>query len=116
MIRSPLAAIGIAASFLVASAPREASTEPARTPPKAKPSATTQSDIERLEKKVAEHQRVLEKMVKLQQQYLTSMMSLLADTGASGDSEPRTDGRSRADAEPRADAKTEGKTDARGEA
>jgi plastocyanin len=73
-----IAVIGIATSLFVVSAPRVASTQPARTA-KAKTRPPTQADIQRLEKKIADQQRVLEKLVKLQQQYLTSMMSLLSD-------------------------------------
>src|SRR5262245_56044416 len=85
MIRSPIAVIGVAASLLVASAPRTGLTEPTHAPAKTKPPAT-QADmdrIDRIEKKVAEQQRILEKLLKLQQQYLNTMTAVITDSGGS---------------------------------
>src|SRR5262245_50132606 len=86
MIRSPIAVIGLAASLLVASAPRTGLTEPTHAPAKTKAAPATQADmdrIDRIEKKVAEQQRILEKLLRLQQQYLSTMTALITDSGGS---------------------------------
>ena len=57
---------------LVAFTAREARTEPRRT----KPAAATKADIERLEKRIEEQQKQLEKLTKLQQQYLQSLRGM----------------------------------------
>jgi plastocyanin len=117
MIRKTIATIGLVTSFLVASAPREALTQPAHAPAKPKTSPATQTDIERLEKKLADQQRMFEKLVKLQQQYLMSVMGLISDTGGAlpppvTDPEPKLDPKPSPDAKPdkplpKADAKLE---------
>ena len=42
----------------------------------------TQADLDRLEKRVDDQQRLLEKLVKLQQQYLSALVALMPDPGA----------------------------------
>ena len=50
-------------------------------PPAAKREPATQAELERLEKKIAEQQRMLEKLLRLQQQYLQSLVALMPDGG-----------------------------------
>jgi plastocyanin len=57
-------------------APRDGLTEPARK------KVVTQADLDRLDKKIADQQRTLEKLIKLQQQYLQAMMALMPDASA----------------------------------
>jgi plastocyanin len=73
MTRISIVTIGL----LVAFSAREAATQPT----KVKARAATQADIERLEKKIADQQRVLERLVKLQQQYLSQVIAILPDPG-----------------------------------
>jgi plastocyanin len=65
----------------------------------------TQADIDRLDKKIAEQQHLLEKLVGLQRQYLQSVISLVPDMGGSplplAEPEPKV-----ALVEPKPDAKT----------
>jgi plastocyanin len=68
-------ALLIGAVIFLGAAPREAWSQPKA----AKPKPVTQADIERLEKKIAEQQRMIEKLVKLQQQYLQSLLALMPD-------------------------------------
>jgi plastocyanin len=48
----------------------------------AKTKPVTQADIERLEKKIADQQRIIDKLIRLQQQYLQSLLTLSSDSGA----------------------------------
>lgn len=75
-----------AAAFL-GTAPDEAWSQPRRAPV-AKPKPATQADIERLEKKIAEQQRVIERLVRLQQQYLQSLVALMPDSGGAAAAPP----------------------------
>jgi plastocyanin len=79
MTPTRLATIGFAASLLVVSSTREALTQPAKT----KPRGASQADVDRLERKVADQQQLLLKLIKLQQQYLASMVALMPDPSAS---------------------------------
>jgi plastocyanin len=101
MIRkNTIATIGLAASFLVASAPREALTQPVHIAAKLKTNAATQADIDRLEKKISDQQHVLERLVKLQQQYLMSIMGLIPEAGTATSPPPLA-----AEPEPRFESK-----------
>lgn len=53
----------------------------ARSDPR-RPKLATQADLDRLEKKVDDQQRLIEKLVKLQQQYLAALVALVPDPGA----------------------------------
>jgi len=74
-----IVALTVGAAVFIGAAPDEAWSQPRRAAPKPKPA--TQADIERLEKKIAEQQRVIEKLVRLQQQYLQSLVALMPDSG-----------------------------------
>jgi len=105
MIRNTIAMIGLATSLLVTPTPRVALAQPARVAAKLKTNLATQADIDRLEKKLADQQRMFEKLLKLQQQYLTSVIGLLSDTAAAplpfvAEPEPRLDPRPGPDAKP----------------
>jgi plastocyanin len=84
-----IVALSLGAALLVGAAPREAWTQPRRPLPAAakKPAPVTQADIERLEKKIAEQQRLLERLMRLQQQYLQSLVALMPD-GVGGSTVP----------------------------
>jgi plastocyanin len=58
--------------------PRSAVAQPAR----AKPSYATRADLDRLEKKLDEQQRLLGRLVVLQEQYMKAITMLLKDLGA----------------------------------
>jgi plastocyanin len=73
--------LALGAAILVGTAPREAWSQGRPRAAAAKPKPATQADIERLEKKIAEQQRMLERLIRLQQQYLQSMASLMTDSG-----------------------------------
>jgi plastocyanin len=72
-----LTKIPFVASLLVVVAARDGAADP-----KPRPKPATQADIDRLEKKIADQQHLLERLVKLQQQYLQSVIALVPDTGA----------------------------------
>jgi plastocyanin len=117
-------ALVVGATIFVGTAPREAWPQPKVA---AKPKPVTQADIDRLEKKIADQQRIIEKLIRLQQQYLLSISALMSDPNAPtptplpadviAKAEPRTAPPSTAaktdaqvDTGPKADAKP-GKTD-----
>lgn len=54
---------------------------PATAQPKKRPAPATQDDIARLEKKLEEQQKMIDKLVALQKQYLVSLHSILEGTG-----------------------------------
>jgi plastocyanin len=97
-----IVALSLGAALLVGAAPREAWTQPRRPVPVAakKPAPATQADIDRLEKKIAEQQRLIERLVRLQQQYLASLVALMPDAGGGGPPPPLV-----AAAEPKVDPK-----------
>ena len=105
-----IVALALGAALLVGAAPREAWTQPrtpARPPAAAKPKPVTQADIERLEKKIADQQRMLEKLVRLQQQYLQSLIAAMSEGGSTSPDlvarvEPRVDPKA-----PKSDAQIE---------
>src|SRR5262245_2660907 len=74
MTRTNIATIGLCAALAVLAVPNTGRGEPKKKP-------VTQADIDRLEKKIADQQRMLEKLVKLQQQYLQQLVALLPDPG-----------------------------------
>lgn len=79
-----IVALSLGAALLVGAAPRDAWTQPKAPgrPPVAaakKPAPVTQADIERLEKKIADQQRLIERLVRLQQQYLASLVALMPE-------------------------------------
>jgi plastocyanin len=96
--------LGIAASLLVVVGARDAATDP-KAPAKQKP--VTQADIDRLEKKIADQQRMLEKLVRLQKEYLTSLIALGADQGqvAAVEPDPKPDPKPPIVVEPKQDVK-----------
>ena len=53
----------------------------AEAQPKKKPAAATKADIERLEKRIEDQQRLIDKLVTLQKQYLQSLVSLFPQGG-----------------------------------
>lgn len=69
-------ALALGAAALVAAAPHEASSQP-----KPRPKPVTQADIDRLERKIADQQRLLERLIRMQQQYLQSLLALMPDGG-----------------------------------
>lgn len=80
--------LALGAAILVGTAPREAWSQGRARAAAAKPKPATQADIERLEKKIAEQQRTLERLIRLQQQYLQSMTSLMTDGGGTASLPP----------------------------
>ncbi len=90
----------LGAAIFATTAPHEAWSQPRRAPA-AKPKPATQADIDRLEKKIAEQQRMLEKLVLLQQQYLRQLVALMPDPGTGAPAQPDVI----AKAEPRVDPK-----------
>jgi plastocyanin len=84
-----IAALAVGATIFLGMAPRDAWSQPrpkGAVPAKAKP--VTQADIERLEKKIAEQQVVLQRLMKLQQQYLQAMVALMGPDGGAGVAPP----------------------------
>ena len=53
----------------------------AEAQPKKKPAAATKADIDRLEKRIEDQQRMIDKLVSLQKQYLQSLVSLFSQGG-----------------------------------
>jgi plastocyanin len=80
--------LALGAAILVGTAPREAWSQGRPRAAAAKPKPATQADIDRLEKKIAEQQRMLERLIRLQQQYLQSMTSLMTDSGGTASMPP----------------------------
>lgn len=76
-------ALALGAAALVAAAPHDASSQP-----KPKPKPVTQADIDRLEKKIADQQRLLERLIRMQQQYLQSLLALMPDSAGGGTAPP----------------------------
>lgn len=76
-LHTRIVALALGAAALVAAAPHEASSQP--RPGRPKPAS--QADIDRLERKIAEQQRLLERLIRMQQQYLQSLLALLPDGG-----------------------------------
>jgi plastocyanin len=76
--------------------------------PKKKPANATKADVERLETRIEEQQRQIDKLVKAQQQYLTALAASLDAPAATTTDAPKAD-----DAKPAAAAPTNVKTDAK---
>lgn len=76
-------ALVVGAAIFIGTAPHDAWAQP-----KAKPKPATQADIERLEKKIAEQQRMIEKLVRLQQQYVQAMLALMPDAATAAGATP----------------------------
>lgn len=75
-----IVALALGAAITIGTAPREAEAQrPKAGAAKAKP--VSQADIDRLEKKIAEQQRLIERMVRLQQQYLQQLGALMPEGG-----------------------------------
>jgi plastocyanin len=77
MTRTRLAITGLMLTFVVGLSARDARTQPTRGRPK----VATQADIQRLERQLAEQQRLFERFVRLQQQYLASLAAMMASDG-----------------------------------
>jgi plastocyanin len=80
-ILARIVALVVGAAIFVGTAPPQAWSQP--RPRAAKPKPATEADIDRLEKRIADQQRVLEKLIRLQQQYLQSMIALMPEAGTS---------------------------------
>jgi plastocyanin len=76
-----IVALALGAAIFVGTAPHAAWSQPRGA---AKPKPVTQADIERLEKKIADQQRVIEKLIRMQQQHLQSLLALMPDAGGGG--------------------------------
>jgi plastocyanin len=70
-------ALVVGAAIFVGTAPHAAWSQPKG----AKPKPVTQADIERLERKIADQQRIIERLIRMQQQYLQSLVALMPDGG-----------------------------------
>ncbi|HWO24949.1 MAG TPA: plastocyanin/azurin family copper-binding protein [Kofleriaceae bacterium] len=77
---SRIVALALGTAILIGTAPHAAWSQPRGV----KPKPVTQADIERLEKKIADQQRVIEKLIRMQQQYLQSLVALMPDAGGGG--------------------------------
>jgi plastocyanin len=76
--------------------------QPAQAQPRRKPAPVTRADIERLDKRIEEQQRRIDKLVKLQLQYLQTLTALSdgaplppappLDAPVSGSADPKADG------------------------
>jgi len=108
-----LVALALGAAIFVGTAPREAWSQPKA----GKPKPVTQADIDRLERKIADQQRLLERLIRMQQQYLQSLLALMPTDGSGAAAAlppPQPD--VVAKVEPRVDSKpTNPKSDAQGD-
>jgi plastocyanin len=89
--------LALGAALFVVAAPREAWSQPKA----AKPKPVTQADIDRLERRIADQQRLLERLIRMQQQYLQSLVALMPDGAGAGAPPPDMVAR----VEPRVDPK-----------
>jgi outer membrane protein TolC len=58
--------------------------------PKRKAAAATKADVQRLEQRIEDQQKQIDKLLKAQQQYLNALRSMFGDTGVS-QTEPKVD-------------------------
>lgn len=108
MVRSlytHIVALAVGAAIFIGTAPGEAWSQPRRKAAAVKPKPATQADIERLEKKIAEQQRIIDRLVRLQQQYLQSLVALMPDGAGAASAPPPPPPDLVAKAEPRVEPK-----------
>jgi plastocyanin len=107
-----IVALALGAAIFVGTAPHEAWSQAKA----GKPKPVTQADIDRLEKKIADQQRLLEKLIRMQQQYLQSLLALMPSDGSAAAAPPPPQPDVVAKVEPRVDPKpTTPKSDAQGD-
>lgn len=70
---------------------------------KKKPTPATKADVDRLESRIEEQQKQIDKLVKAQQKYLEALKSAFGDTPVSAKDEPKVDDAKQVAAEPKAD-------------
>ena len=76
----------------------------ARGDARAKQRPVTQADLDKLEQRLEDQQRLLDKLIRLHSQYLQQLVALLPDAaGKPGPAEPKSEPRIAAKPEPRAD-------------
>ncbi|HEU4729245.1 MAG TPA: carboxypeptidase regulatory-like domain-containing protein [Kofleriaceae bacterium] len=86
-----------------------------RAEPRTRPAPVTRAELDRLDKKIEEQQRRLDKLIKLQLQYL-QMLTALSDGSSPGGPDAKSDARTDPKSDARADARVDARSDARADA